>query len=226
MGDKDKNKNKFMQTTATVSYALTTAVKVKDYIGIAQADTSKDYIIANLINETTDFIESYCGRRRFASTTYTGEVYDSRGGRVIFLNQFPIIGSDYTAVTTQYRSGTVTNPNWVTYDPNGYLIYFKEGYLKFYAKLPEISQGLRFTYAAGWLIDFANEFDVTKHTLPKDLTHVCTEIIAKQMNTRQSQGIAQQQTEGQSITYETKVHELTSDHKTILAKYQTLRYSL
>lgn len=211
-------------TTTLLSYALTTVDKVKEYYGIPSTDTTQDGVITQLINQMTDYIEGFCGERRFLSTTYTNEVYDSMGGRseiggsIIFLNQFPV-----TAVTKiEYRSGTILVPNWVTYDANGYILYGKEGYVKFYAVLPTISQGLRFTYTAGYLIDFANETDITKHTLPFDLTQVCTQLVAEQMNVRKSRGIKAEATEGQRVDYFDR-QSMDPMILETLRKYQTIR---
>lgn len=202
-----------------VAYALTTKQKVKDLMGIT--DTTSDAIIDSLINGITDFIESYCGHRRFLSTEYT-EVYDGRKQNKIFLNQYPV--TEVTAV--KYRSGLVSNPTWVAYDANSYLPYLKEGYIHFYANLPEVPQGLQVEYTAGYLIDFTSEFDTDDHTLPFDITLVATELVAKQMNFRNAQGIESQTTEGQSITYSPKLKDLSSDHKTILNRYKTTRYAI
>lgn len=204
-----------MPTTVPTD-ALTTRQKVKDYLGITDAGT--DTVIDELITYVTQMIKSYCGGRNFLSASYT-EIYDSyRNRRSIFLKQRPV-----TSVSVvEYRSGTPTTPVWVTYNADGYLTYLEEGYIKFYAKLPEISQGLRVTYVAGYLIDFANEFSAT-HTLPEDLTLVATEIVAKIFNTRKSAGILNETTEGQSVSYSYKSHELDDNSRNILSSYQTHR---
>lgn len=197
--------------------ALTTRQKVKDYLSID--DTDSDTIIDELITSATQFVQSYCGGRAFLAADYI-EIKDSyRYRRSIFLNQHP--ANSVTKV--EYRSGTPTAVVWVIYDANGYLPYLNEGYVKFYARLPEISQGLRITYNAGYLIDFTNEFDPTMHTLPEDLTLVCTEIVAKQYNTRKAIGILQETTEGQSVSYSYKARELDDMHRTILNGYKQFR---
>ena len=203
--------------TTLVTDALTTRQKVKDYLDIA--DTTHDTVIDELINYTTQFIKSYCGGREFLNQSYT-ETYDSiRGRRKIFLKQMPV-----TAVSAvSYRSGTPTNVVWVTYNADGYLTYLKEGYIHFYAQLPEVSQGLRVQYTAGFLIDFTHEFDTTYHTLPQDVTFVATELTAKFFNTRKSMGILQESTEGQSISYSYKSREIDDAYRTILSKYTIFR---
>lgn len=201
-----------------VSYALTTRQKVKDYLGIS--DSSKDTIIDILINGATDFIETYCGKRRFKSASYV-EIKDCNGQKRLFLNQYPV-----TAVASvEYRSGTPSSPTWVTYNADSYLKYLDEGYVQFYAKLPLVPQGMRVNYTAGYLIDFANEFTAT-HTLPFDLTQVCTEIVAKKVGLATSQGISSQSTEGQSISFDVTAKDLSSEHKTILSTYQAFRYAI
>ena len=200
--------------------ALTTLAKVKTYLGIDSADTSKDNLLIDLINQASGYIETYTGRT-FMSQTYTNVIKDSRGGNYLFLNHTPV-----TAFTLlEYRSGTVDNPVWVTYASNTYLPYLAEGYLYFYGRLPKIHQGFRCTYTAGYLIDWANETTAT-HTLPFDLTKVCTEIVATDYNMRQAQGIEAMSTEGQSLTFSTKARQVTSDQKNILEAYQTLHYGI
>ncbi len=201
----------------TIAYALTTRQKVKDYLGISGTD--KDTLIDQMINGATDFIESYCGGRRFKSTNYV-EIKDG-GKSKLFLNQFPV-----TALTTvEYRSGTPSNPTWNTYDADSYEQYLSEGYLCFYGKLPDIPRGMRVTYTAGYLIDFNNETSAT-HTLPFDLTTVCTQLAAKNVNNSQAEGIQSQSTEGQSVTFDTTLRSLTADQKATLNKYKTYRYAI
>lgn len=202
------------------TYALTTLQKVKDYLGIT--DTTLDTLIQASINQQTDFIESFCGARRFLRTTYTGEIYDSKPGRCIFLNNFPI--TSLTAV--YYRGGTVSSPVWNTYSADGYLLYGNSGYVKFYAMLPEVSQGLKFDYVAGYLIDFTHELDTTYHTLPFDLTQACTQLVAEDVNTRQAIGLSMMATEGQQVRISDKRGEIPASVKAVLTRYQTLRYAI
>lgn len=195
--------------------ALTTRTKVKSYMGIT--DASSDTIIDELIGGITAFIGNYCGGRNFLSTSYV-EIYDTyRGRHKIFLKQIPVISIS----AVEYRSGTPSSPVWVTYSADGYLSYLNEGYIRFYGSLPEIAQGMRISYQAGYLIDFANEYSAT-HTLPEDLTIAANEMIATILNTRKSGGITNETTEGQSITYDYK-KGLTDTVKTTLDAYKIIR---
>ena len=207
----------------TLPYNLTTKAKVKLLVGIS--GTSQDSLLDYLCNSVSDFIQGYCGHRNFLSQTYTDEIYDSdlnrgtKGGSCLFLHQYPIT----TLTKIEYRSGTITNPAWVVYDPNSYILYGNSGFIRFYAILPKISQGLRFTYVAGYKIDFLNEFDNTKHNLPFDLTACATEMVAKAYQLRQSQGLKQASVEGQSVVFD---NLLTADQKAVLKKYSTQRMAI
>lgn len=205
---------------STIPHALTTKTKVKTFLG--ETSSTYDTAIDEIINYVTDYIEGMVGRR-FLSTTYTNEVYDTRLTQRIFLKNYPVT----TLTTVEYRSGAGASPTWNTYDTNGYLLYGKEGYVYFYGRLPAIKQGMRFTYVAGFLIDFANENIPSLHTLPFDITMVATELTAKIFGSRKAQGITNMTTEGQSITFSGDVDaNLTSAHKTIIGSYSAHRFSL
>ena len=197
--------------------ALTTRQKVKDYLSISGSDY--DTVIDNLITYVTSFIKGFCGGRNFLAADYIEYKESIRGRRIIFCNQRPV--NSITKV--EYRSGTPLAPVWVEYNGNGWLPYLPQGYIKFYSQLPTISQGFRVTYNAGYLIDFANEFDNTKHTLPAEITLVATELVAKEYNTRKAIGIFSESTEGQTINYSSKSRELDDNHKNILASYKLYR---
>lgn len=199
-----------------VAYALTTRQKVKDHLNIQ--DINSDAIIDTLINQVTAFIESYCGNRRFASTAYV-EIKDTYNSDKIFFNQKPVI----TLTAAEYRGGTLSSPTWYTYAADSYYQYLKQGFIQFTAKLRAMPQAFRLSYTAGYLIDWDHETDATKHTLPFDLTQVATETVAKVLNTRFSQGIYSESTEGQSITYSSNRNDVQDDHKIILDSYKINR---
>ncbi len=211
-------------TASITDSNLTTTAKVKLLLGIT--GSTNDSLIDMLVLQTSNFIQGYCGGRNFLSQNYV-EVYDSqpnrgtKGGTVIFLNQFPV-----TAVTyVKYRAGTVDNPNWVTYNTNSYLNYLKPGFIRFYGVLPEISQALQITYTAGYLIDFAHETDLTKHNLPWDLCMLATEMVARKYQIRQAQGIKSMSVEGESVTF-MDTDKPTQDQIAILKKYKVTRMAI
>lgn len=176
-----------------VTDALTTRQKVKDFLNIN--DSSKDVFIDEAINNVTGFIKGYCGRQ-FLNQTYTNEMHDTQEGqRKIFLYNIPV-----TAISAvEYRAGTPAAPVWFALDANSYLTYLKEGYVYFYFRTPSVKQGMRFTYTAGYLINFAAEFDPTQHNLPYDLVMAATELVARIITTSGLLGLEMAQTEGQTV---------------------------
>ena len=201
---------------AIVAYALTTRQKVKDYLNIQ--DTTSDAMIDTLINGATAFIENYCGGRRFMATDYV-EVKDTYNSDKIFLNHKPM----NSVTLVEYRGGVPSAPTWFAYSANNYLVYLKQGFLQFFTRFKALAQALRVTYNAGYLISWDNELDATQHTLPFDLTQVCTELVTKTLNTRFSQGIYTESTEGQSLTYESDRYQLNDNHKVVLNAYKLNR---
>lgn len=206
---------------ATVSYAITTKAKVKTYLGIT--DSASDDFIDTLINYVTDFVEGYCGGRRFLRSTISNEVHDTNNVHNIFLKNYPVI----SLTTVEYRSGTFSSPTWNTYNADGYLLYGDEGYIYFAGMLPVVKQGIRVTYVAGYLIDWNNETNSSLHTLPLDLTAVATELVARLYQNRATDGILSQSTEGQSVTFMGNSGDISKYlnglHASILGKYQAVR---
>lgn len=213
---------------ATITYALTTKEKVKEFLGIV--GTTNDALIDSLINYVTDFIEGYVGRR-FKETQYTNEEYDVPNGDIVFLREFPV--NELTVA--EYRTGTIASPTFVAFNTNDFLLYKKEGYVKFFFISFRFFQGLtvrekllRFTYKAGFKIDFANELSAT-HTLPFDIAMVATQLVARMFNLRTAEGIKSESTEGQSITYDRDndiTNQFTIEQKSVLEKYKSHRLTI
>lgn len=202
---------------ASVTYAITTTAKVKALLNLTSTDAARDALIDTLVSAVTDFIEGFCGGRRFKSTDYV-ETYDTNNSDKVFLKQRPA-----TAITTvEYRAGVPSNPTWMTYNADGYLKYLTEGYVKFFARFIPVPQAIRVTYTAGYLIDFTNELSAT-HTLPFDLTQVATELAATMFNRRYAGGIDREATEGQLIIWSSL---LTDVQKSILKKYTLFHFAV
>jgi hypothetical protein len=200
-----------------INYAITTKEKVKTLLGLS--GSTNDALIDLLCAQVTDFIEGYCGGRRFLSTTHSNEVHDTENVHNIFLNHYPI--TSLSAV--EYRTGTFSSPVWASFIADGYLLYGDEGYVYFAGKLPAIKQGMRFTYVAGYLIDWANETNIANHTLPFDLTGVATALAGRMFSSRGTDGIKSQSTEGQSVTFNDPDKFLSETDKYILGRYQAIR---
>lgn len=175
---------------------LTTTQKVKDYLGISSA--TNDTVITELVKNISSQIEIFCNRS-FGSTTYT-QVFDVEcGDSKIFLKSYPII----TLNSVKYRAGSWGNPVYVSFNENDYLENPEEGKISFAMKFPDLERYIEVNYVGGYLINFSNQDDITQHTLPRDLTQIATEMVGQTFQTRKSQGILSESTEGQSITYNT-----------------------
>lgn len=146
-----------------LSYALCTVADVKELLGIPDSDTSKDNLIKRKINQATEMIERYTGRR-FKETTYTEEEYDATNTDQLILRQRPV-----TAVSGfGARDTSLNDSDWSDIDSD-----------LFFSSLPNNSGvidanfGLtghwnryRITYTAGY------------STIPADLAEACAQLAA------------------------------------------------
>lgn len=146
-----------------LSYALTTLADVKETLDIASSDTSKDNLIIRKINQATEMIENYTGRR-FKLTSYTNEEYDATGTDQLILRQRPI-DTAYT-FSLGYRDTSLNDNDWSTSDTNLYFVDSESGVMD----LNFISSGhwnrYRVSYRAGY------------STIPADLAEACATLAA------------------------------------------------
>lgn len=190
--------------------ALTTSTKVKNYLGIS--GSTYDTLLTDLINSISSQVETFCGRQ-FTRGTYT-EYFDTcYGDKKIFLANYPVI----SLTSFKYQTGTWANIVYQDYNANDFLLNGDMGKITMAGTLPEAEKYLQAVYVGGYLIDFANETDILKHTLPADLALTVTELVAQAFTQRQAQGVNSMSTEGQSISYKTVDTE--RDFTTKLARY-------
>lgn len=143
-----------------LSYALCSVSDVKELLGIASSDTSKDNLIKRKINQATELIEGYTGRR-FKSTTYTDEVYDGSGTRELVLRNYPV-----SNLTLKGRDGSENNPSTSTVDTSQYFIDANSGILKALSSFYGTYDRWLVTYTAGYT------------TIPYDLQEACATLAA------------------------------------------------
>lgn len=172
---------------------LTTATKVKTYLGIS--GSTHDTLIDSLVTSASALVERYCNRN-FTEGTYTQYFDTIAGDSKVFLKNYPV--SSLTSV--QYRAGTWGAVTWEDLNANDYLLN-ENGKVDFAFPFVEAPKYFKIVYVGGYKIDFNNESNSSLHTLPFDLTQIVTEIVAQQFNLRASAGIQSETTEGQSITY-------------------------
>lgn len=126
-------------------YALCTVSDVKENLGISSSDSSHDSLIIRKINQATDMIETYTGRR-FALTTYTNEQYDGTRTDQIILKQRPV-----TALTAFGRRDTLLNEDdFETIDSQLYFLDSDAGVLDLLFAAGGQWNGWQFTYTAGY----------------------------------------------------------------------------
>jgi len=198
-----------------LDYALTTDQRIKDRLAITT--TGHDVLIQRLINAATDFIENQTNRR-FKETIYTDEVYSIHGEiqDMVFLKQIPVS----EIISAQYRSGSTSDLQWTDFNANDYelLDNGESGIVKFYGLIKGIN-AVRFTYKAGYKIDFANAGDTSKHTLPADITDLAERLVIRWFKRRESEGRVNDSFEGGTINW---AQDITTEDRETIARYRRL----
>lgn len=191
-----------------VSYALTSLDNLKEVLGIT--DNAQDSLLTNIINRSTDTIESYCNNRRFALTVYANEEYDGTGTQLINARHYPI-----TAMTAYERNdGSVGTTDWNSLQ-NDFIKYVEDGDGPgqfFYEQgFVRGTKNYRFSYTAGYA------------TIPYDLEEACLELSVWFYKQRQSMGMKSETLGEYSYTKESftgnPIENLGLD--IILEKYRT-----
>ncbi|MFN3467765.1 MAG: phage head-tail connector protein [Candidatus Brocadiales bacterium] len=130
---------------------LTTPTTVKEYLGLT--GTGEDSLLNRLIDWSTDFVHSYCGRI-FPQGTYD-EYVDGDGTDTLLSHQFPIISVNSLEVDGVVKDSA----SFLLYAPLG-IIRLKSG------AFPRGKKNVRLQYTAGYA------------TIPKDLEQASIELVA------------------------------------------------
>lgn len=144
-------------------------------------------MLAEYVSAVSNFIERKCNRR-FLQTSYVNEVYD--GGNldgsykdVLILKNAPMSAAPSSF---QYRTGAKSSPVWVDFQIDTYQEVLEAAYIR--AGLPTGFQNIRVSYIGGFLIDFAHEFDNTKHTLPYEISDLADRLCTRLFKKREAEG--------------------------------------
>lgn len=196
---------------ATVAHALTTLTRVKAKLGIT--NTSFDSVLESLIDAATDYIEGECNRR-FLETTHANEVHalDSDGGKFVMLDHAPV-----SALTSaQYRAGNPATPSWTDFQAQDFELVGdgSSGLVRIYGGVPKGTNNVRFSYTAGYKIDFAGT-----HTLPFDLSNLCERLVIKMFKKREAVGKKTESAGEASVTW---MNELEIEDQAVLDRYRRL----
>lgn len=198
-------------------HALTSIARVKARLSITVTDF--DTLFERLINAATDTIENFIGNCRLLETTYTQEVYSGGDGQQKFvtLRNYPV-----TALTAaQYRAGIPGIPAWTDFIVSQYELVTSERVprrIRIYNYVYGGTNNLRFTYTAGYKIDFTNPADATKHTLPFDISDVCERMVVWAFKKRDAEGKSSEGAQEASVSW---LSGMSQDDKDILADYNT-----
>jgi hypothetical protein len=205
-----------------IDYALTSATRVKNRLGLSATDTTRDAVIDRMIASATAFIEHACGGRRFKKAVISNEVYDgssdnSKRDEALILKNAPAIEGQ--SITLEYQTGDFSNPSWVAFTTSIDAVDYDAGII--YVKLPTGKRNVRVSYTAGYLIDFTDEYDTSAHTLPFDLTDLCERLVVKLFKRRDSEGRSQESFNNSSITWG---DFLEAQDKEIVANYSRRQF--
>ncbi|MFA5080298.1 MAG: head-tail connector protein [Candidatus Paceibacterota bacterium] len=196
------------------SNSLTTIERVKARIVMKTSGTSFDTLLERLINSVSDFIEGATGRS-FKEATYIEKYSIYKPRRFLMLNQFPVSG----LTKIEYRAGSYSVPSWIEYLRDEYELEGegKSGIVAILGTMPVGINVIRATYTAGYKIDFTAPTDITKHTLPSDLTDLCERLVIKIFKKRESWGKSSEGAQGDSVSWKDSLEE---EDKRTIARYK------
>lgn len=169
-----------------LTYSLTNVADVKESLGIASSDSTYNNLIIRKINQATEQIERYCGRR-FASTTYTDEEYDATNTNQIVLKQRPITGTP----TFSVRDTALNVSTWEVIDTQLYFVDLNAGVVDLLFNAVGRWNRYKFTYTAGYT------------TIPADLAEACASLAAYYVNNADGSdvGVTKKQEGARSLQY-------------------------
>jgi hypothetical protein len=167
-----------------VSYAIVSLDNVKSFIGIT--NSQHDELLKFLINQATDYIESYTGRR-FVDTTYTEEKYDGNATQDLVLKQFPVTATE--TFKLEKNNNFDNTDNWEEVDTDNYWVDNSEGCVHKISLFNLGKQNYRVTYSAGY------------DTVPFDLQFLACSLVGEIFNKRRAMGIKSEKLGDHSITF-------------------------
>ena len=174
--------------------ALTTLEDVKDALGIAATDTTRDNYLTRLINYASSWVETITGRK-LALATYT-QRYPGTGTQTMALLQWPIVSVEYVRDTDTGTDFPATSFD-ATQDADIGLLYKDDGWpLRGYAGgLSEDVRALRRYIEVNYTAGYVLPKDATPNnpaTLPAALSGIVEEIVMQEYATVQNgaQGLA------------------------------------
>lgn len=202
---------------ATVDWALTTLDRVKNRLGLKE--TNFDILLEQIINSVTDWIEGECGKRRFKETSYSNEIYDGSMLRER-KNYLALRHAPANSISLlQYNAGLISSPYWINFLSDEYQLLDKEGMIYAPAGVPAGRRNIKVSYVAGYKIDFSHDIDITKHTLPFDVSNLAERMAVKEFKRREDVGKSGETLGDATVNY---FDHLEDEDKAVLARYKRI----
>lgn len=151
-----------------VDYALTTVSDVKENLGLASSDHTKDNLITRKINQISDLIQNYCGRN-FKLQAYV-QYYDGSNIDELVLKQRPIVSDGTHSFSVESRNTSLNDGNFETLNTDLYFIDTTSGVLELNFNARGHWDRYRVTYSAGYA------------TIPNDLAEAAATLAAYFVN--------------------------------------------
>lgn len=202
-----------------LSYALTTATRLSNYMGISVPTGVTLSAMERMIDAVTTFVENYTGRR-FKKTVYTQEEYDTEEAETLNLKHLPVVAGQ--AFTLERRNSGLNEDDWETVDSQYYHVDRETGMIEFAdgITLSRRRKGYRVTYTAGY--DFDNATTFLSDTEAGDVELAVWMLMEGLWNKRKGgSGISHESIGDYSVTYRKELME-NEDLQAILDKYATL----
>lgn len=146
-----------------LDYALTTVSDVKETLGIASSNTTKDNLITRKINQATEMIEGYCDRR-FKEQTNITEYYDGSSIDQLILRNRPITNTTTLAISG--RDTTLNDDDFSSLDSDYFFADNNAGVIDGIASFSGRYDRWKVVYSAGYA------------TIPADLAEACASLAA------------------------------------------------
>lgn len=204
---------------ATKSYSLTTRQRLIDFLGLTGLTSTQNSVLDRIIDQVTEFIENYTGRR-FKETTYTNELYDGDGSQYLILKNYPV--NSGSTFTLQRRDSVANEDSWSTIDSEDYFVDYNAGTIELIYGLNFANQPkhYRVTYTAGFSFDNSSTF--LSDTVAGDIEYVAWKLCSVAWNRRQGDpSIASESIGDYSVSYTKEAFE-NDEVKSVLDKYASV----
>ena len=125
-------------------------------------------------------------------------------------------------VSFQWRSGTVSNPNWTAFITDQYELVNKgrASIIRVYGTLPRLLDNMmRVTYWAGWVIDWPNAGNNTTHQLPTQISDCVENLVVRRFKRRQFAGKTSEALDGATTAWN---KDIDADDQDVIEQFRRM----